>query len=269
MPVRGANRRLSQVACTRVIAAAAGSAGRRPAQAGSPDPGVTTGGGCMPVDVATPPTRRRGVAGVVGIGAPGGNPAAAASAARAARRRSASTSATSRTCGLAAAASCPAPSAVTGALPRSRNDRLDRGPGSDRDFERKFFGFVAERQPDAVRAHLGDDEAVDLLALRNAPRLAAVGLAQERGGLAVDHQRALQRELAALHPRLRGLRDGGRRRPSRRIEERALDDVAAAVRRRGAAGTPEASRASAPAARPSIRAAAPGRTRGPSPSATG
>ena len=67
----------------------------------------------------------------------------------------------------------------------------------------ELLGFVAECQAHAIGLHVGDQNAVDRVALQHATRLAARGLAQERRVLAVDHHRAGERELAALHPRFR------------------------------------------------------------------
>ena len=89
--------------------------------------------------------------------------------------------------------------------------------------EDQVLGLVAHREPHAVGLHLGDDEPVDRLALQHAPGLAAGDLAQEGGALAVDDQRAGERELAALHRRLRRLGDDRRRRTAGRVEQRARD----------------------------------------------
>ena len=59
---------------------------------------------------------------------------------------------------------------------------------------------------DAVRLHFGHEHAVDRVAGQHAPRLVAGDLAQECRALAVDHQRAGERELAALQPAGGGLR---------------------------------------------------------------
>ena len=55
-----------------------------------------------------------------------------------------------------------------------------------RDLEHQLLGLVAEREPHAVGLHLGDQHAVDRVALQHAARLAAGDLAQERRVLAVD-----------------------------------------------------------------------------------
>ena len=126
-----------------------------------------------------------------------------------------------------------------------RNDRLDRCPGSDRDLERQFFGFVAQRQPDAVRACTSATTR-PLICSPCATRRDLPPAVSRRKAVALPSTISVpvQRELAALHRRLRGLGDGGRRRPAGRVEERALDDVPAARRAPRRAGIPAASRPS-------------------------
>ena len=127
-------------------------------------------------------------------------------AARAARRRSASDA--------SAAKALPRPRRRPRLARRAARGAGGRAPVQGPQAAPSGAGLVATRSTsssdsspsgelDAVGLHFGHQHAVDRVALLDAARLAARGLAQERRALAVDHRGAGQRELAALHPRLR------------------------------------------------------------------
>ena len=181
--------------------------GRCREQARPPPAGAAGAGGRC----AAGPDRRR----VGGSGVTAGVEVcawAAACAARAARRRSASDASAVPASG-AGSRRQPPRAALAGARCRASAHRaghcaeLHRRPRIGRHPQHQLLGFVAQRQPHAIGLHFRDQHAVDRLALLHAARLAAGDLAQERRVLAADHHRAGQRELAALHPRFRGVAD--------------------------------------------------------------
>ena len=143
---------------------------------------------------------------------------AAASAARAARRRSARTSATSRACGIGGwpggAPGRWSADAVTGPEPASGTTGwiVVLGPAATLSVRSSLSSPTYSLH--AVGPDLRDRHAVDGLALhaRGATCRPWTSL-QEGRRLAVDDDRARERELAALHPGLGDLgRDGARAR---------------------------------------------------------